>query len=110
MVELEPIAEEDAALEALGHQGGDLESHGLVRVSQDLTRYDAQRLKRLIERHRHYTNSEVARRILADWAAYLPRFVKVMPVDYRRALEQLQSSQRRPPQPARPIKGVAEHG
>jgi glutamate synthase (NADPH/NADH) large chain len=38
----------------------------------------------------HYTNSTVARDILANWDEYLPRFVKVMPQDYRRALEKLQ--------------------
>jgi glutamate synthase (NADPH/NADH) large chain len=97
MVELEPIAAEDAALEALDHQGGDLETHGLVDISHDMTRFDAIRLKRLIARHLHYTNSDVARRILDDWEAMLPRFVKVMPVDYRHALQQMQASRSRPP-------------
>ena len=109
MVELQPITPEDAALEALDHQGGDLETHGLVDVSHDMTRFDAQRLKGLIERHLHYTNSDVARRILDDWEAYLPRFVKVMPVDYRRALAEMQANQSRPPQPdqAAPDQGHA---
>jgi len=84
-VELEPIKEEDDALERLEHLGGDLETHGRVDVSHDMTRFDAIRLKQLIEQHLHYTNSEVARRILDDWETYLPRFVKVMPVEYRRA-------------------------
>ena len=110
MVELEPIPAEDSALEALDHQGGDLESHGLVDVSRDMSRFDAQRLKGLIARHLHYTNSEVARRILADWRGYLPRFKKIMPVDYRRALQQMQANQSRPPQPStrlgRQVQGV----
>ncbi|MES9991852.1 MAG: glutamate synthase large subunit [Candidatus Thiodiazotropha sp.] len=90
-VELEPIEEEDDALEALEHQGGDLESHGLVDLSHDMTRYDAIRLKQLIERHLHYTNSEVAKRILNSWESMLPKFVKVMPVEYRRALKEMQA-------------------
>ncbi|MEW8550095.1 MAG: glutamate synthase-related protein, partial [Candidatus Thiodiazotropha endolucinida] len=90
-VELEPIEEEDDALEALDHQGGDLESHGLVDLSRDMTRYDALRLKQLIERHLHYTNSEVAKRILNNWDSMLPKFVKVMPVEYRRALKEMQA-------------------
>ncbi|EGW53468.1 glutamate synthase large subunit [Candidatus Endoriftia persephonae] len=90
-VELEPIAEEDDALEALEHQGGDLETHGRVDVSHDMTRFDAIRLKQLIANHLHYTNSEVARNILDNWEAYLPKFVKVMPVEYRRALKALQA-------------------
>jgi glutamate synthase (NADPH/NADH) large chain len=93
MVELEPVAEEDDALEALDHQGGDLETHGRVDVSHDMTRFDAIRLRQLIENHLRHTGSEVAQRILDDWANYLPQFVKVMPVDYRRALEEMKARQ-----------------
>jgi glutamate synthase (NADPH/NADH) large chain len=64
------------------HQGGDLEAHGLVDVSHDMTRFDAIRLKQLIEAPALH-QLDVARRILDDWDAMLPRFVKVMPVDYR---------------------------
>ncbi len=110
MVELEPIADEDAALEALDHQGGDLEAHGLVDIRRDMTRHDAVRLHGLIERHLHYTNSDVARRILSDWSQLRSRFVKVMPVDYRRALQAMQAQQRRPPQPSKPLKGIVDHG
>ncbi|MCP3661614.1 MAG: glutamate synthase large subunit [Gammaproteobacteria bacterium] len=85
-VELEPIPAEDDALEALDHQGGDLATKGRVDVSHDMTRFDAVRLKQLIENHRHYTNSAVAKNILDNWDRYLPIFVKVMPVEYRRAL------------------------
>ena len=93
-VELEPIAEEDDALEALGHQGGDLESHGKVDVSHDMTRFDAIRLKQLIANHLQYTDSAVAKNILDNWDAYLPKFKKVMPVDYRRALLEMQEAQK----------------
>ena len=92
-VELEPIAEEDDALEALDHQGGDLETHGRVDVSHDMTRFDAIRLKQLIERHMHYTDSPVAKNILDNWAEYLAKFVKIMPVEYRRALLEMQQEQ-----------------
>lgn len=40
----------------------------------------------LIEDHHHYTGSELAARILLDFNRALPRFVKVMPVDYKRVL------------------------
>jgi len=92
MVELEPITAEDVASEEL-EQGGELEAHGRVDISHDMTRFDAQRLHNLIERHKHYTNSSRAAEILADWDRYLPRFVKVMPVDYRRALQEMQQKQ-----------------
>ena len=94
MVELEPISAEDDALERLDHQGGDLETHGKVDVLHDMTRFDSIRLKQLIERHLRYTNSAVARSILDDWDTYLARFKKVMPVDYRRALLEMQAQQR----------------
>ncbi len=97
-VELEPIAREDDALEQLEHQGGDLETHGRVDVSHDMTRFDEIRLNQLVEQHMHYTDSERAREILANWEAYLPKFVKVMPVDYRRALQEMQA-QRQAEQP-----------
>ncbi|MCP5140900.1 MAG: glutamate synthase large subunit [Gammaproteobacteria bacterium] len=92
MVELEPVKAEDEALEALDHQGGDLESHGMVDVSRDMTRHDERRLKALIQNHVHYTDSAVGKRILDNWADYRGKFVKVMPVDYRRALLEMQQA------------------
>ncbi|KAI5951327.1 GLT1 [Candida jiufengensis] len=44
-------------------------------------------LRNLIEDHRHYTGSEVADRVLNDFNRYLPRFVKVLPYDYKKVLE-----------------------
>jgi glutamate synthase (NADPH/NADH) large chain len=100
MVELEPIADEDMALEALEHQGGDLEAHGRVDILHDMTRYDALRLRGLIEKHVHYTGSGRAIAILNNWDDYLPKFVKVMPVDYRRALEEMQARSRATERPS----------
>jgi glutamate synthase (NADPH/NADH) large chain len=94
MVELEPIADEDRCLEELEHQGGDLETHGKVDLVHDMTRFDNLRLRGLVERHRQYTGSERAAEILARWDAWLPKFVKVMPVDYRRALQEMQAASR----------------
>ena len=44
-------------------------------------------VKRLVQRHADYTGSTVAAKILKNWDAVIPRFVKVMPKDYKRALE-----------------------
>jgi glutamate synthase (NADPH/NADH) large chain len=53
----------------------------------------------------------VAQRILDDWDTYLLKFVKVMPVDYRRALTEMQALHRRPPQlPKQQSKGGTKHG
>ncbi len=88
MVDLEPVPSENHVMEQSRHQTGDLESHGLVDVT-DMSRFDEERLHQLIENHLHYTGSARARAILDDWASYLPKFVKVMPVEYRRALEEM---------------------
>lgn len=49
---------------------------------------DLDLVKGLLERHVEYTGSTVASRLLEDWPAAARKFVKVMPVDYRRVLEQ----------------------
>ena len=61
---------------------------GLADLMSDMTRHDAARLRFLIERHATLTGSSVARRILDNWERDLMMFVKVFPIDYRRALEQ----------------------
>jgi len=45
-------------------------------------------LRGLIEDHRHYTQSEIADRVLHDFHHLLPLFVRVMPLDYKRVLEE----------------------
>lgn len=42
----------------------------------------------LVEDHHHYTGSELAARILLDFTRALPRFVKVLPTDYKRVMEE----------------------
>jgi len=93
MVDLEPVEAELELMDKLHHQRSDLESHGRVDVMSDMTRFDAERLKQLVENHARYTNSSRAKDILADWAAMLPKFRKVMPVEYRRALKEMARAQ-----------------
>ena len=83
MVELEPIRSDGGGGAAAG-----TEAAGRADYHPDMTRFDEARLRGLIERHLHYTGSEVARRMLDDWEGRVERFVKIMPVDYRRALEE----------------------
>jgi glutamate synthase (NADPH/NADH) large chain len=89
MVDLEPVRDEETAMTQAYHQSGDLEQHGRVDVMSDMTRFDAERLKHLISNHLRYTGSTRARAILDDWESYKPKFRKVMPVEYRRALTEL---------------------
>jgi glutamate synthase domain-containing protein 2/glutamate synthase domain-containing protein 3 len=44
-------------------------------------------VKRLVQRHMRYTGSGRARQLLASWATAVTQFVRVMPTDYKRALE-----------------------
>jgi glutamate synthase domain-containing protein 3 len=46
-------------------------------------------LRHLIENHARYTGSRRAQDILAGWASYRSKFVKVFPKEYRRALGEL---------------------
>ncbi len=90
MVEIQPVQEEDDLLEKLHHHGGDIEHKGRIDISSNMNRFDDERLHRLISQHLHYTGSERARTILDDWAAFRPKFRKVMPVEYRRALIEME--------------------
>src|SRR5690606_6463538 len=90
MVELEPVPEEDELLERLHHHGGDLDHKGRVDVTSDMSKHDDERLHALIQNHLRYTGSPRAREILDHWDAMRPKFVKVMPVEYRRALREME--------------------
>jgi len=53
---------------------------------------ESQELKEIIERHAKYTGSQKAQSILSNWEATLPKFVKVMPRDYKRVLQHIQKA------------------
>ena len=57
----------------------------------DMLRHDAERLRILVERHKLHTGSAKAAELLADWDNAITQFVKVMPRDYKRALETLEA-------------------
>jgi glutamate synthase domain-containing protein 3 len=50
-------------------------------------------LRDLIRRHYDWTGSVQARRILDNWQEMSGKFVKVMPIDYRKALERLRAQE-----------------
>jgi glutamate synthase (NADPH/NADH) large chain len=93
MVELEPVAAEEEAMEKHEGQVNDLEAHGLVDIMGDMTRDDATRIRAMLKNQVHYTGSKRAHDILLNWEYYMPKFVKVMPVDYRRALLEMAKAQ-----------------
>ncbi|MBR1147769.1 glutamate synthase large subunit [Bradyrhizobium sp. AUGA SZCCT0431] len=92
MVELETLLSEEMINQNTYHHTGDLEAHGRVDVFQNLLDSDIERLHVLITRHAKLTDSKKAAEILADWKAWLPKFRKVMPVEYRRALKELKAN------------------
>ena len=55
----------------------------------DVLRFDAERLRILVERHHLHTGSARAAEILENWDQAVGSFVKVTPTDYRRALLEL---------------------
>ncbi len=93
MVDLEPVPEEEELTQRLYHHGGDLETKGRIDVMANMSGYDAERLRQLISNHLEMTGSGRAKLILDNWADYLPKFVKVMPVEYRRALQDMERAQ-----------------
>jgi glutamate synthase (NADPH/NADH) large chain len=73
MVALEKVEAADAAVGKVQH----------------LNQPDEVTLKTLIEKHANYTGSVRAQALLADWATSRSKFVKVMPIEYKRALTEL---------------------
>jgi glutamate synthase domain-containing protein 2/glutamate synthase domain-containing protein 1/glutamate synthase domain-containing protein 3 len=59
---------------------------GMVDLEDLVEDEDVSLVHGLVHRHAEYTGSAVAERLLGDWEAARERFVKVMPVDYRRVL------------------------
>ena len=54
---------------------------------------DVEEVKELLRRHIRYTKSTVAERVLKQWDAMQPKFVKVMPKDYKRAINAMKRAQ-----------------
>lgn len=57
---------------------------------EEISADDKKDLRQLIKNHFKYTNSDLAYKILDDWENNLPHFVKIMPTDYKKALERIE--------------------
>ncbi|MBV9455286.1 MAG: glutamate synthase large subunit [Rubrobacter sp.] len=66
---------------------------GMVGLEVVESEEDVALLHGLIERHLELTESTIARRVLENWEALLPRFIKVMPHDLKRVLEERQEAE-----------------
>jgi len=89
-VDLIPVSAEPDLEEGLGRPSQRARSVHDFGMG-DMLRHDAERLRILVERHQLHTGSAVAGELLADWDKALSNFVKVMPRDYKRALEALEA-------------------
>lgn len=58
----------------------------MVNIEKITSKFDVNELKGMIEEHVSYTNSEIGKEILDNFTDYLPRFKKIIPVDYERML------------------------
>src|ERR1700732_4989653 len=92
MVHREPVLSEEMINQNTYHHAGDLEAHGRVDVFKDLLDSDVERLHILVTRHAKLTGSKGAADVLANWKEWLPKFRKVMPVEYRRALKEMKAN------------------
>jgi len=89
---LSMVALEAVPAEADASETGEVESHGRVHFNH-LDKADEHALRELIEKHLRYTSSKRAKQILDNWSSYLPKFTKVMPTEYRRALQEMAAQQ-----------------
>ncbi|XP_038987133.1 glutamate synthase 1 [NADH], chloroplastic-like [Phoenix dactylifera] len=65
----------------------------LVDLEQVEEEDDIATLQMMIQQHQRHTSSELAREVLADFDDLLPKFVKVLPRDYKRVLQNLKAEQ-----------------
>lgn len=61
---------------------------GLIELSEVGDKEDILELQRLIHNHYIYTKSELAQKILENWNNYIQKFVKVIPFEYKKYIEE----------------------
>jgi len=61
---------------------------GMVELSLVEDLHDIRELKAIISRHHYYTGSPLANRILNNWDEYLLKFIKVIPFEYKKVLQE----------------------
>ena len=67
----------------------------MVELESVWQKEDKEILYGLILQHFKWTSSRRAQRILDAWADMVGRFVKVIPIDYRKALEKMRAGEQR---------------
>jgi len=62
--------------------------HTEKEINSDLLDFDVSRLKLIINKHLKNTKSQKAKLVLDNWDTYLPLFIKITPLEFRRALNE----------------------
>ncbi|MCE5331798.1 MAG: glutamate synthase large subunit [Bacteroidales bacterium] len=60
----------------------------MVELSLIEDSHDSKELRTLIENHYRYTNSKRAKQILGNWKEYVDKFIKVVPIEYKKVLQE----------------------
>jgi glutamate synthase domain-containing protein 3 len=58
----------------------------MIDIEPLTSKKDIIELKKIIQKHYEYTGSRIAGKILDNWKTYILKFVKVMPLEYRKVL------------------------
>jgi glutamate synthase (ferredoxin) len=77
-------------------EAGDFATRCNTQMSDLETLKDPQEidtLRQMIQKHADYTGSQKATKVLANWETMVPKFVKVMPRDYKRVLQALKRTE-----------------
>ena len=64
----------------------EIENNSERTLSDNLLTHDKERLRNLVQNHFRYTNSPKAKTVLDNFDSYLPKFIKVMPTEYKKVL------------------------
>ncbi len=65
---------------------------GMVELSQVRDYDDQDFILEMLKKHIHYTDSTLAKNIIMKWYDYLPKFVRVLPLEYKRAMNEMKIS------------------
>jgi len=66
---------------------------GMVELSQVKDYEDQEFIIDMLKKHICYTDSSVAKNIINNWYDYVPKFVKVMPLEFKRAMNEMRIAQ-----------------
>ena len=81
---------------------------GMVELEKVVTPEDKKILREMIDAHHTHTGSRKAKSVLDAWETTLPKFVKIMPVDYKRVLAERKAAAAK--EHAQKEKDLVSHG